>query len=228
MAQVGVDDADAPLEVLRHRQAEVRGGQALAFAAARAGDEDDVDRRGVIGVRHARAERAVLLRGRRARSSAATRAGSSRVPRTVRPGGERRGGRSLGDVLVARRGTTGRSACRTRGAAPAPARPSTACAGRRPRVRPSRECSEYGSCHSLPGPLQSRTIAFTRPVMRVTSPSTGEVELVAQLADVVDGAVADTRGRASARRRGRCRRRWRAASRAAGSACSARSDSGAA
>ena len=95
VAQVGVDDADAPLKVLRHRQGEIRRGQGLALAAAGTRDENDVRWRALVVVRQARPKRPVLLRRRRAGSNAATSSGSSRVSRTTRPGGQRRVGQGL-------------------------------------------------------------------------------------------------------------------------------------
>src|SRR5437016_6836008 len=65
-AEVGVDDADALLVFLRHREPEVRGRQALAVATSRTRDEDDVDGAASLGVSDPRAERAILL-GRYAR-----------------------------------------------------------------------------------------------------------------------------------------------------------------
>ena len=66
-AQVGVDEHDLALELLRHRQRQVRGGDRLALAAARARDHHRAQRRVLFVLRDARADGAVLLRDHRVR-----------------------------------------------------------------------------------------------------------------------------------------------------------------
>ena len=63
LTQVRVDEADPPLEFLTHRQGEVRRRHALAFAAARARHEQQVNRAAGFGVENAGAQAAVLFRG---------------------------------------------------------------------------------------------------------------------------------------------------------------------
>ena len=65
--QVGVDEQHPLLVLLRHRQREVRRGQALAVALARAGDDDRAHRAAVLGAAETRPQRAVLFGGERLR-----------------------------------------------------------------------------------------------------------------------------------------------------------------
>ena len=151
--QVGVDEQHALLELLRHRQREVRGGQALAVALVRAGDDDGADRASVLGALDARPQRAVLLGGERLRRE---RRDEVRVELVLRDGlfGLDRRRRSRPASTRARRGVAApasdaAAAARWRRRPPAaaitPSSTSRACGGRCRRARPCSGCPECGS-----------------------------------------------------------------------------------
>ena len=151
------------LELLRHRQREVGGGQALAVSLVRAGDGDGAQRAAAFRALEAGAQRSVLLGGQRGRRERGDEmgielrrrraAGSSGAVRAADGGSSASAGRSAGRRCRTRRPGARRAGRGTSGLRPASREAPRGCRPR-PRLvadRSRRRCrvDESASRHPL-------------------------------------------------------------------------------